>query len=396
MRILHLATCLQGGAGLAITSLAEAQRSAGHDVTVVASPAAIDEHGHDAACLDRLNASGVRLHLVDSLRSRETTAHDDVIASLRQHGWDDLPDYGPAVLHAHAAVSSHLALALAKASRNVAVLQTMHGWGSAKSAGQARADIDVLNRVPRVVAPSRTSAAHLERLGVETARLRVVPYGVDLRMDARTPDAEPALEQAIFRVIDDRRAHGRAIVCCVGTIGERKNQRLLVDALALLPASARPYVVFVGDGDVAGLEQYAFDRGASADILCVGYAAHPRRYLRRADWFVLPSRAEAQPLAVLEAFAERVPVLAADIPELRELVDDERRGVLFDAGSAVDLAETLLTVLNADVVSRRRLCEAAYLDYAASFETGAVVRAYFREYTALLDARRQGRAPCAA
>jgi hypothetical protein len=64
---------------------------------------------------------------------------------------------------------------------------------------------------------------------------------------------------------------------------------------------------------VAELAAHAVN--ASPTPRCVGYKVDSRRYLRSADWLVLTSRAEGMPLSVLEAFAERVPVIATDIPE---------------------------------------------------------------------------------
>jgi len=244
MRILHLATLLEGGTGRIITSLAEAQRRAGHEVTVVTSRSASD---------------------------------DDLVHCAKAHGWDLALETGPSVLHAHAAVPSRIAVAIAAASRNVAVLQTLHGCQASEWVEPARDLINLISRLPRIVVPSHTLAAQLEGLGVEGARLAVVPYGVDAASKTGSADDTSALEQAAFGVIDAQRARGRAIVCSVGTIGERENQRLLVDALALLPPASRPYTVFVGDGDIAGLEQHACNRGVGTDMLCVGFAPDSRR-----------------------------------------------------------------------------------------------------------------------
>src|SRR5262249_47824444 len=150
------------------------------------------------------------------------------------------------ILHAHAAVPARLALALTGAG-GPALLQTMHGWGVNKTSAQERSDIAVLKRVPRVIVPGAPARQLLIGLGIRSERVGIVRYGVGPLNDPLA--GIESLDPDLARIRGARRA-GRRVVCCVGTVGERKNQRLLLDALARMPEADRPLCVLIGEGDL--------------------------------------------------------------------------------------------------------------------------------------------------
>ena len=390
MRILHLATFLQGGAGLAVAELAVGQRERGHDVSAMTSLTAVDGYGNYPPYLNRLARAGVNLLLIDSLFVRDSGSNAAVLALLRTevslNGTFD-------IVHAHAAVPSRIGLAMAAEHRHPPVLQTMHGWGLAKSPDQARADIEVLNRIARVIVPSRSSADLLQQLGVAPSLIRVIPYGVRAATDV---EADIGHDRD-FQFLKGERAARRRIICCIGSVGHRKNQQLLVQAMALLPPDVRPLCVFIGEGEVEDLRTLTSRLHLDQWIRILGYKPAPRPFLSLADWMVLPSRSEGMPLAVLEAFAERVPVIASNIPDLSELVQSHRNGLLFDEGSAPALASALLTALTVPEDARRALSESAEQDYLARHGTDRMVDAYEAEYRSLIELQspRSG-SPCAA
>src|SRR5690606_11261186 len=86
VRILHLTTFLQGGAGLAITSLAASQACDGHDVTVVTSRTEVPGYGNYPAYLETLIDSRVRVRQVDSLFDRRPEAHAPVERCIDELG----------------------------------------------------------------------------------------------------------------------------------------------------------------------------------------------------------------------------------------------------------------------------------------------------------------------
>ena len=125
--------------------------------------------------------------------------------------------------------------------------------------------------------------------------------------------------------------------------------------------------------------------GARIDVIGAGpeearLAGHPRIRLlgrvgpavvqacmRDAAYLVLPSLSyEQQPRPLIEAFANGLPVIASRIGRLAEMVEPGRNGLLFEAGSARDLARRLAWA-EAFPEKMRQMGECAKADYRARF-----------------------------
>jgi glycosyltransferase involved in cell wall biosynthesis len=77
--------------------------------------------------------------------------------------------------------------------------------------------------------------------------------------------------------------------------------------------------------------------------------------LRQIDVLVMPSVLyENNPLAILEAFAMRVPVIAGNAGGMAELVHDDENGLLFRVGDPVDLADKMRMIMNPERLKRHR------------------------------------------
>jgi glycosyltransferase involved in cell wall biosynthesis len=212
----------------------------------------------------------------------------------------------------------------------------MHGWGIRKTPEQAATDITLLGLADAVVTPSVAARETLQTLGLDAALVQVVPYGLEDAPANPGPDAEDA---ALFERL---RASGSPVALCIGTIGERKNQALVVRALASMTGVT---AVFIGDGDAGPLHTLAAELGVTARVHVLGYRADASRYLSEADVLVLPSRNEGLPIVVLEALRAGVPVVGSAIPEIAEALDDGRTGVLFAPDDAGQLAAALASAM---------------------------------------------------
>lgn len=374
MRILHLATFLQGGAGLAIAELAIEQARLGHDVFVVTSATGAPGYGNYPTHLDALARAGVPVVAVDSLFKRDLSQNLEALRAV-----DALVDADPFdLIHTHAAIPSLIAMLIAgRHDPRTPIVQTMHGWGITKNASDTETDVAAMNLVDRVIVPAETSAKLLRRLGVMRAPIGVVPYGVRDEPPAHTPAADDLVGE-----LRRWRADGGTVLCCLGTIGARKNQGLIVDALPLLENRDRLLCVFVGDGDGDGLRDRAVAAGVDASVRFAGYRDDPRPFLGAADALVLPSLSEGQPLSILEAWREGLPVIVSDIPELAELVDDGVTGFLFDPHSPRALASAIWAAGRLTPAARARLAARVRRAYESRFTVAGMVAGYMHEYAA--------------
>src|SRR5262249_50140252 len=146
-------------------------------------------------------------------------------------------------------------------------------------------------------------------------------------------------------------------------------------------------VLLVGDGPLrADLEALAATLGVGDRVTFAGYRDRPERFLRLMDVFALTSRSEGMPLAILEAWAAGLPVVASRVGGIPEVVADGRTGLLFPAGDDAGLA-THLDRLLTDSVAARALGEAGRAEVREKFDVRTMCDTYQRYYRALLRAR---------
>jgi glycosyltransferase involved in cell wall biosynthesis len=189
-----------------------------------------------------------------------------------------------------------------------------------------------------IVANSRAAAARLRRERVPARKIAVVPNGLDA---------------SAFRIRTPRDAP--RIVTVVANLRPEKRHDVLIDAAPIvLREFPNAQFHIIGDGpERARLEARALDRGVSNAFVFFGHETDVPRRLDDADIFVLPSRSEGFPNAVLEAMAAGLPVVATDIDALREIVDHERTGLLVPCGDAPGLAGAVCRMMRQPALAAR-------------------------------------------
>jgi glycosyltransferase involved in cell wall biosynthesis len=172
------------------------------------------------------------------------------------------------------------------------------------------------NRSGMTIAPTRAMEARLREIGVR-APIAVVPSAIDVARFAngrRTPAA---------RTLLGARAPGERVVLNVSRLAKEKRLTLAIDALAMLP-ERDVRLTFVGDGpDRAALIAHAHARDVAERVHFTGALEPvqlPDIYVS-SDAFMFPSTTETQGLVLAEAMAAGLPVLAADVPVNREVLD---------------------------------------------------------------------------
>jgi glycosyltransferase involved in cell wall biosynthesis len=116
--------------------------------------------------------------------------------------------------------------------------------------------------------------------------------------------------------------HSGPKILHVGRFSAQKNHDALLEVLARLPAAS---LVLVGDGERKNdIERRVQDMKLQDRVTFLGEIGpkEVRAVMRSCDLFMFPSIYEAMPMALLEAMATGMPIVASDIPANRELVQD--------------------------------------------------------------------------
>ena len=222
----------------------------------------------------------------------------------------------------------------------------------------------------RFVALNTAVVDELVAVGVPDDRIVSIPNGVPVEaIPTRT----------------DHRADGPANVVFVGRLHEQKGIDTLLEATSRLdePAAGRMRIDLIGEGPHRpGLESRIRDLGLGETVELIGAVDDVPVRLRRADVFVLPSRAEGLSNALLEAMANGLPVIVSDVPGNRDVVDHEVNGLRFAAGDAEALANCLDRLVG-DEESRARLGAEARRHVERKYSLPSVVDRYMDLYESL-------------
>ncbi len=218
----------------------------------------------------------------------------------------------------------------------------------------------VLRMASRVIVLSRISLDSLQPL-VPEAEWRVVLNGVPIPP----------------RVV--RSSGGAVTLLFLGNLTERKGAYDLLAATRLAKEQGFTGSVHLAGGETALGQGEAFGRkvveeDCASQVLAVGFLKGRAKdaALDSADGFVLPSYVEGLPMAVLEAMAHGLPVIATRVGAVPEAVTDGREGFLIEPGDVEDLADRMLRLAR-DAGLRGRMGEAARRRAEADFSLDAMV-----------------------
>jgi glycosyltransferase involved in cell wall biosynthesis len=246
--------------------------------------------------------------------------------------------FDPDVVHAHNVKATAVAAAgsrLARPARRPPVLTTLHGVAS----GEYRAAAHILCRAADVVAcVSEDVRRRLLIAGYPAQRMAVIRNGVA----PATPLAASRREQLDRELGLD----GAPLVISVGRLAPVKApDRFLAVAACVRRAVPEARFLLVGDGPLRGaLERQAAAVGLSGAVEFTGVRLDARDLIARASVMLVTSRSEGLSVAVLEALAAGVPVVATDVSGMRELLDGGA-GIVVPDASAGALAEPTVALL---------------------------------------------------
>lgn len=231
----------------------------------------------------------------------------------------------------------------------------------------ARLEGFVLPRSDGVICVSTHARREVEALA---RRTWVVPNAVEASLFAvqRTPGDEP-------------------ILLCPATVYRVKNQVGLICALDPLAQKRRFKLVFLGRADPAHPYTREFLHLVANRSWCVyeGLAdrAQVKSHLARASVLVLPSFEENCPMAILEAMAAGVPVVAANVGGVPDLIEHMATGLLCNPADLNDICGTVSKLLD-DENLRMDLAHRAKIAAASRFHPAVVARRHVEIYHELL------------
>lgn len=330
MNITHVVENLnRGGLERMVLELVKQQQAQGYCCQVVC----VFDSGTLA---HELGEHGIPVIIGDKRRGLDLRALSRVRHAVRAHRTE--------VLHTHNAVAHYLAVLATRGLGIHRIINTRHGMGANRRSGRREWLFQRAMRATDTVALVCEAArrAAIERGIVPTGKAVVVPNGIRVE---RFDTASVAAREHLRRMLELPAA--TQIVGTVGRLNWTKDQASLIRAFRQVrdrqPATA---LVLVGGGELrAELEQCAITEGVANAVHFLGDRSDVRTLLQGLDVFALSSLSEGYSMALLEACAVRLPIVATDVGGNGEIVRDGLTGVLVPPSDPTRLAEAIIALL---------------------------------------------------
>jgi glycosyltransferase involved in cell wall biosynthesis len=201
-----------------------------------------------------------------------------------------------------------------------------------------------LRSAERVVTVSQAFAHSLVRDGVPPERVVVLHNALAVNGFAHVSlDAVRALRTKLQIRPDER------VILTVGRLSHEKGHVDLVAALSLLKSNCpglNAKLVVVGEGpEQQRIRQWAVSRGIDDQVIFAGQVTEVGPYYAMADLLVLPSHSEGSPNVLLEGMAAGVPIVAAAVGGVPEIVRHAESALLVGLRDPAGLVEAMRLLL---------------------------------------------------
>lgn len=242
------------------------------------------------------------------------------------------------VIHAHWLIPQGLVAVMARAlvaGHKPAIVCTVHGSDLLGLNGFMFRWLQkkVIAKVDKLTVVSAALRTHVIRL-VNRNDVEVMPMGVDLT-EVFVP---PAMQQ-----------RSNTELLFVGRLVEQKGMRYLIQALPeILKSHSQVVLNIVGDGpEKEYLHRLAVDSGVGEHVRFLGAIENSKlsELYGHAALFVTPSLVEGFGLTIVEALGCACPVVATDLPAIRDIVVGSVTGLICEQGNSADLAAKVCLLL---------------------------------------------------
>lgn len=301
----------------------------------------------------------------------------------------------PDVVHTHSSKTGVLGRIAAKLAGVPAVVHTVHGFpfDAAASVAQRRFYVAlewISARFCDAMILLKRADLELTKtlLGVRLKKLHLIPNGVCLDTFRPVPHAIRAARKKEILGCDSEEVS----IAMTGRLWEQKNPECFVHAAINLLNAGAVNVGFylIGDGPLRDSLQEIIDgSGFASRVKILGWRNDVTTLLQVMDVFVLPSRWEGLPLAILEAMSVGLPVVASNIPGNTDLVQDGVTGYLFPGEDPNALASKLALLIGHNKL-RATFGSAARATIFDHYQIGDRIGKLERLYVELLASRRAG------
>jgi glycosyltransferase involved in cell wall biosynthesis len=289
------------------------------------------------------------------------------------------------LIHTHGYFADICGLPTARLLR-VPSISTCHGYinNDVKLRLYNRLDLFALKLSHRVFCVSGEIRDLLIGGGVSGDQIRVIRNAVELNGSPEYAKRVRENSRSTFGIKD-----GEVLLGFCGRLSAEKGISFLVEAVALLnAANLAVKLMIIGDGpERPRIDDLIVSKGMENQIIFTGFREDARELLAALDVFILPSLTEGTPMALLEAMAWGLPVVASAVGEIPEIIGHGDNGILVTPCKVNEIVEAIRNLLENHAL-RKKLSKAAYSTIESRFGLKQWVQEVERNYLELIQNKR--------
>src|SRR3989339_2166644 len=324
-----------GGAQVYVYNLATNLPKDKYDVAVL--------YGGEGLLTEKLDASGIKKIKVENL-GRDISFLDEIKAfkNLINIFSKEKPD----IIHLNSSKIGGLGSLAGRLAGVKKIIFTGHGWPfNEKRPWLQKKIISFFSWLTIVfshqtILVAKSLMKPISAWPLTTGKLKIIHNGIDYINFLSERDARTLL------------LPNKADKFWIGTVAElhpNKGLDILIEAFSRLVKDMLGnqtgwslYLVIIGEGEErAHLEKIISGKRLDGRIILLGQIEEARKYLRAFDIFVLPSRTEALPYAILEAGLAGLPIVASEVGGIPEIIPDAEYGLLVPPANVAELEKSL-------------------------------------------------------
>lgn len=177
---------------------------------------------------------------------------------------------------------------------------------------------------------------YIEKIGINESKITVIPNGIDVDFYENVP-RDGKLRQSLGIKPEE------IVIICVANLHINKGHKYLLEAFeGIHQRNDKVKLLLVGNGDEKENLLKQMDGYTSRNsILFLGTRADVPQLLKISDIFVLPTMFEGMSNAIQEAMTAKLAIITTDIQENRELIKNNKTGILVPVKSSDKISESI-------------------------------------------------------
>jgi len=328
---------------------------------------------------EELEKRGIAVHVINEKRYKILShLHPSYLANA-------IKGISPQIIHSHSGIwyASAIASRMAKVP---AMVHTEHGRHFPEKKIAIFFDKKAIKLTDRLVCVSEHLSRYMaEKVKVPKNRIEIIKNGIALEnCKPRWVTSSYPLRNK-YHIPEDAK-----VLVTVGRLETVKGQKYLIEAFdKLAQQHENIYLWIIGDGSLKeDLFSYVKSKALENTVFFTGNVNNVKDYLCESDVFILPSLSEGTPMALLEAMASGLTIVATRVGENEIALDHGKAGFVIPPASVDDLRSTIASILEDSIVSRK-MGEEAYKLANQKFSSQGMIKKYEELYLKLLGEKLQ-------